>query len=109
MPHARTSAAIVAGGDIITANDLAFLTDSVFQAGTDGATALDRAVRAALQERLVDSPKGADSLFHQIVDVVETALVKEALTITHGNQVKASELLGLNRATLRKKAPADQT
>lgn len=100
-------AAIVGGGDIITAGDLAFLTDSVFQAGTDGATALDRAVRAALQEKLVDSPKSDGGLFHQIVDVVETALVKEALTITKGNQVKASELLGLNRATLRKKAPAE--
>jgi DNA-binding protein Fis len=38
------------------------------------------------------------------VSVVETALVDEALTITNGNQVKASELLGVNRATLRKKA-----
>ena len=106
LERVLTRAAIVAGGDIITSSDLAFLTDSVFQAGTDGATALDRAVRAALQERLVDSPD-ANRLFHQIVDVVETALVKEALTITHGNQVKASELLGVNRATLRKKAPPD--
>ncbi len=101
-----TRAAIVGGGDVITSNDLAFLTDSVFQAGTDGASALERSVRAALQERLVDSPQ-ATSLFHQIVDAVETALVKEALTITKGNQVKASELLGLNRATLRKKAPTE--
>jgi DNA-binding protein Fis len=34
---------------------------------------------------------------------VETTLVKEALTITNGNQVKASDILGVNRATLRKK------
>jgi DNA-binding protein Fis len=34
-------------------------------------------------------------------------MVKEALTITNGNQVKASELLGVNRATLRKKAASD--
>ena len=61
---------------------------------------------SALQERLVDAPKDA-SVFHHIVDAVETALVKEALAITNGNQVKASELLGLNRATLRKKAPSD--
>ena len=63
-------------------------------------------MRAALQERLVDAPKDT-SVFHHIVDAVETALVKEALAITNGNQVKASELLGLNRATLRKKAPSD--
>ena len=106
LERVLTRAAIVGGGDVITSNDLAFLTDSVFQAGTDGASALERSVRAALQERLVDSPQ-ATRLFHQIVDAVETALVKEALTITKGNQVKASELLGLNRATLRKKAPAE--
>ena len=106
LERVLTRAALVAGGEIITSNDMAFLTDSVFQAGTDGASGLDRAVRSALQERLVDSPQ-ATSLFHQIVDAVETALVKEALTITKGNQVKASELLGMNRATLRKKAPTE--
>jgi DNA-binding protein Fis len=36
---------------------------------------------------------------------VEETLVKEALTVTNGNQVKASEMLGVNRATLRKKMP----
>lgn len=107
LERVLTRAAILGSGDVITSNDLSFLTDSVFQAGTDGATALDRAVRSALQERLVDSPRGDAGLFHQIVDGVETALVKEALAITNGNQVKASELLGLNRATLRKKAPSE--
>ena len=106
LERVLTRAAILAGGDIITSNDIAFLTDSMFQAGSDGASTLDRAVRAALQERLVDSP-AATSVFHEIVDTVEAALVKEALAITKGNQVKASELLGLNRATLRKKAPSE--
>ncbi|HEX6162323.1 MAG TPA: sigma-54 dependent transcriptional regulator [Vicinamibacterales bacterium] len=106
LERVLTRAAILAGGDTITANDIAFLTDSVFHAGTEGSSSLERSVRAALQERLVDAPKDA-SVFHHIVDAVETALVKEALAITNGNQVKASELLGLNRATLRKKALLD--
>ena len=106
LERVLTRAAILAGGDTITANDIAFLTDSVFHAGTEGSSSLERSVRSALQERLVDAPQDA-SVFHHIVDAVETALVKEALTITNGNQVKASELLGLNRATLRKKAPTD--
>lgn len=108
LERVLTRAAIVAGGDIITSNDIAFLTDSVYLAGTDGLSSLERSVRAALQEQLVDSPKdGASSIYHRIVDAVEAALVKEALAITNGNQVKASELLGLNRATLRKKAPTE--
>jgi DNA-binding NtrC family response regulator len=106
LERVLTRAAIVAGGDTITSNDIAFLTDSVFQAGSEGLSSLERAARAALQERLVDSPRD-ESVFHHIVDAIETALVKEALAITNGNQVKASELLGLNRATLRKKAPSE--
>ena len=106
LERVLTRAAILVAGDLIAANDLSFLTDSVFMAGSDGLSGLERAVRAALQERLVEAPAGA-SVFHQIVDAVETALVKEALAITNGNQVKASELIGLNRATLRKKAPGD--
>ena len=106
LERVLTRAAILAGGDTITANDIAFLTDSVFQAGTEGSSSLERSVRSALHERLVDAPKDA-SVFHHIVDAVESALVKEALAITNGNQVKASELLGLNRATLRKKAPSE--
>jgi two-component system nitrogen regulation response regulator GlnG len=106
LERVLTRAAILAGGDVITSNDIAFLTDSMFQAGTEALSSLERSVRSALQERLVDAPKDA-SVFHHIVDAVEAALVKEALAITNGNQVKASELLGLNRATLRKKAPSD--
>ena len=106
LERVLTRAAILAGGDTITANDIAFLTDSVFQVGTEGSSSLERSVRAALHERLVEAPKDV-SVFHHIVDAVETTLVKEALAITNGNQVKASELLGLNRATLRKKAPSD--
>jgi DNA-binding NtrC family response regulator len=106
LERVLTRAAILAGGDTITANEIAFPADAMFHAGSEGLSSLDRSVRAALQQRLVDAPKDT-SVFHYIVDAVETALVKEALVITNGNQVKASELLGLNRATLRKKAPSE--
>jgi DNA-binding NtrC family response regulator len=102
LERVLTRAAILVAGEVITANDLSFLTESVFVAGTDGLSSLERSVRAALQERLIDARAGS-SVYHEIVEAVETAIVKEALAITNGNQVKASELLGLNRATLRKK------
>jgi DNA-binding protein Fis len=64
------------------------------------------AVTKALHDRLLAmSPSPASSAFHDIVDIVEETLVAEALTMTNGNQVKASEMLGVNRATLRKKMP----
>jgi DNA-binding NtrC family response regulator len=97
-------ACIVARGDVITLNDLG---DSLSGGRVLGRQAGRISARArgedALHERLVEqSADGESSLYHDIVSVVETALVDEALTITNGNQVKASDLLGVNRATLRK-------
>jgi DNA-binding NtrC family response regulator len=102
-------ACIVARSDIITMDDIGeSLSDNRFFGRQDVESTLCRSVRVALQERLVERASGApSSAFHDIVDLVEGTLVKEAMTITNGNQVKASELLGVNRATLRKKLAAE--
>ncbi|MHA1189056.1 MAG: nitrogen regulation protein NR(I) [Alphaproteobacteria bacterium] len=42
-------------------------------------------------------------LHHRILRDVEAPLISAALAATRGNQIKAAELLGLNRNTLRKK------
>ena len=42
-------------------------------------------------------------LYHRILREVEYSVISAALSATRGNQVKAAELLGLNRNTLRKK------
>jgi two-component system nitrogen regulation response regulator GlnG len=42
-------------------------------------------------------------LYHRILREVETPLVSAVLAATRGNQIKAAELLGVNRNTLRKK------
>jgi two-component system nitrogen regulation response regulator GlnG len=42
-------------------------------------------------------------LYHRILRDVETPLIGAALAATRGNQIKAAELLGVNRNTLRKK------
>ena len=42
-------------------------------------------------------------LYNRILRKVEYPLISSALAATHGNQIKAAELLGLNRNTLRKK------
>jgi DNA-binding NtrC family response regulator len=102
-------ACIVTRSDVITPADIGdSLLESRLPSRQDVESALSRAVRVALEERLVETTTGRpQSVFHEIVGLVESTLVKEALIITNGNQVKASELLGLNRATLRKKAPED--
>ncbi|WP_292541821.1 helix-turn-helix domain-containing protein, partial [Mesorhizobium sp.] len=42
-------------------------------------------------------------LYQRILAEVEYPLVLASMTATRGNQIKAAELLGLNRNTLRKK------
>jgi len=43
------------------------------------------------------------NLYDTIINLVEEPLIRMVLNETKGNQVKASEILGLNRNTLRKK------
>ena len=42
-------------------------------------------------------------LYHRVMSEIEVPLIAAALTATRGHQIKAAELLGLNRNTLRKK------
>lgn len=42
-------------------------------------------------------------LYHRILRDIEGPLIAAALTATRGNQIRAAELLGVNRNTLRKK------
>ena len=46
---------------------------------------------------------GTNNLFEFVMAEVEKPLLETVLRLTRGNQTKASELLGLNRGTLRKK------
>lgn len=102
-------ACIIARGDVITTDEITdTLTDSRFDR-EDVESALTQATRTALHERLVErSPLKSSTPYHDIIDLVESTLVREALTITNGNQVKAADILGVNRATLRKKMVPEQ-
>lgn len=102
-------ACIIARGDVITLADVEdSLSSARFPGRQEVESTLSRAVRTALQERLVEAAgRPGSSVYHDIVSLVEATLVKEGLTITNGNQVKAADLLGVNRATLRKKASGD--
>ena len=46
---------------------------------------------------------GVTDIYDQIIAEVERPRIRMTLSATRGNQIKAAELLGLNRNTLRKK------
>ena len=45
----------------------------------------------------------AAGLYQRVLKEVERPLITLTLQATHGNQIRAAEVLGLNRNTLRKK------
>jgi two-component system nitrogen regulation response regulator GlnG len=59
---------------------------------------------AALIETCLQTAEG--KVHEKVVEAVERVLLARALRHTHGHQARASELLGLNRATLRYKLRA---
>jgi two-component system nitrogen regulation response regulator GlnG len=69
----------------------------------------DESLSAAVERHLAAYFAGfADGLppaglYHRILREIEYPLLSAALAATNGNQIRAAELLGLNRNTLRKK------
>ena len=68
---------------------------------TDVATAVESHVAHLLREHEPNLPPAG--LYQRLIDRVEAPLIAMALNACGGNQIRAAELLGLNRNTLRKK------
>lgn len=47
--------------------------------------------------------EGEGTIYHDVVSMVERPLIELALNVTGGNKVRAAQLLGMNRNTLRSK------
>ncbi|PWW03893.1 two-component system nitrogen regulation response regulator GlnG [Hoeflea marina] len=76
------------------------------RSGTSGSpTSISQAVEENMRRYF--SGFGEDlpppGLYQRVLEEVEHPLILAALTATRGNQIKAADLLGLNRNTLRKK------
>jgi DNA-binding protein Fis len=77
------------------------LPESVRSPRPLGESDVDARVRELVEKLVQQSPAG--DLFRAVESRWEKALLRRVLEITEGNQVKAAEQLGINRATLRKK------
>jgi len=106
-------AMVVSKGDTILPSDLsAEIAGAGESAASTGGTASATAITGVGGENAgADIAAMAGHLFHwarkdpklKVLPAVERALVIEALKTTHNNQVQAAKLLGVTRATLRKR------
>ncbi|MFO1170889.1 MAG: nitrogen regulation protein NR(I) [Hyphomicrobiaceae bacterium] len=93
-------------GDVVTAasveHELAQAAARPAPAGAGDATSLGQLVERHLARLLAEGapPPG---LHDRIIAEVERPLIAACLALTNGNQLKAAEILGLNRNTLRKR------
>ncbi|MFZ5721807.1 MAG: nitrogen regulation protein NR(I) [Pseudomonadota bacterium] len=73
--------------------------------GQEGPATLAQLVEQKLSSYFADQPDGIPppGLYDRVLEEVERPLIQLTLAATRGNQVRAAEILGLNRNTLRKK------
>src|SRR5437773_5402680 len=103
LENAMLRAAVLArGGRTLVREDFALAGES----SNDSAEVLplEEAVRRRLAE-LLDTDRHASSgeLYATLISAVERPLIEIVLERVGGNQVKAADMLGINRNTLRKK------
>jgi DNA-binding NtrC family response regulator len=90
-------AVVVTSNDVIDVNDIN-LSPEVYKKEVQE---LSEAIKDILDTAVAS--KTSTGIYRCIVSNVERTLIKKALEITKGNQVQASEFLGITRVTLRKK------
>ncbi|MDB5453526.1 MAG: nitrogen regulation protein [Caulobacteraceae bacterium] len=73
--------------------------------GQEGPVTLSMLVERHLQSHFAEFPDGVPppGLYDRVLEEVEAPLIRLTLAATRGNQVRAADILGLNRNTLRKK------
>ncbi len=95
--------------EVITADTVAVelqdRPEEADEAPVSGASSLGQAVERHIRNMLAGSSDGIPTrdVYDQVIAEVERPLIRMTLAATRGNQIKAAEMLGLNRNTLRKK------
>lgn len=96
-------AAALAPNRILTAEDIPFGNDAAAQ-GLQAEAPLDQIVAVKVREQMREFgdvlPR---NLYARTLEIIEKPLIEAVLERTNGNQLRAAEILGINRNTLRKK------
>ena len=97
LKHVLEEAAVLATGGVVSPEHLRIATAADAPIGLAG---LKGAVAAATARLIAQAP---GEVWKRMQDEVEDPLIREALARTAGNQLRAAEMLGINRITLKKR------
>ncbi|TAK10373.1 sigma-54-dependent Fis family transcriptional regulator [bacterium] len=97
-------AAVLSSGPILFPNDFTLQSRQGEGPGEIDDLSLEEIIRHKLEDYFART-KGVDvdNLYNLVVERVERPLIELTLKKTRGNQIKAAQILGINRNTLRKK------
>lgn len=83
--------------------DTATIESMLDSAAMDSSVPMDSSIEAAIGSWIATAQLGEGNLYHGALAVLERPLFEHALKLTGGNQLKAAQVLGINRNTLRKR------
>jgi two-component system nitrogen regulation response regulator GlnG len=97
-------AVILSSDPLLTVDDFSGLKSNITSSSRSDELSLEALVEMKLRSSLgnLDKMESGD-LYSLILEQMERPLIRFVLEKTRGNQVKAAEILGINRNTLRKK------
>ena len=102
LENAIQRAALLSPDALLNAADFPDLTSA--QGSGGNGTSLEALITQKLQSSLAQIDlQDMDNLYEMVLHQMERPLINIVLEKTRGNQVKAAEVLGINRNTLRKK------
>jgi len=97
-------AAVLAPGRMLTLSDLSLPQEEISLAKDLTELSLEEVIRRKLQPYFQQSSGSVPTdLYASIITQIEKPLIELTLEYTGGNQLKAADVLGINRNTLRKK------
>ena len=103
LKNALEHAAVTARGRLLAIEDFPPVRSSQPAFAMSSKSALESAVVAFLEERLNDYEAGSGGLHARLLEAVEPTLFQLILQQTAGNRLKAAEVLGIHRGTLRER------